>query len=567
MNWGNPSTWDNFCRHVTRAQYRTLELGKKVSPSTKLLYVGHFLRLFWVQFTPYVLIPIAVMGWGYFDKARRERLLLSGIFLFNTIVLLLILRFSFEAENMTRVEEYYLPAYACAAVLIAGGLSGLPRLLEGIVPAKAALGLSLLAPMLPLASHWNYNNMSAYYLAHDYNRVILESLEKDALYFAAGDYNAFPTIYLQAVEGMRTDVILADVTGQLSRPATEYLRSLNPEADPKDKRKTQAEMIGKGERPVYFTAKSDIKDPSSWRIEPWGLVYRVRPKDSKALDSRPDDFKEGALRNLAVSTSLDDMAQSILSNYFLMWGEALAATGRRNEALAKYELAAVYGQSSKEALNNIGATCGERGLMRPAERLFRMAASRYPAYITARRNLARILEQQSKQEEALAVYRQLEEIEPHNESLRRKIASLENTVKRRPPADLDRMLREILAALEEDPKNPALHNNLGNVYAEKGQAREALQSYHKAIEADPKYYKVYKNMAVFYRNVMHDERQAALYMERFQTMKRLEDGRRKAAVAKQPPESASVSDLGAPVPEKPINFTWLYSACISGVLS
>ena len=59
-----------------------------------------------------------------------------------------------------------------------------------------------------------------------------------------------------------------------------------------------------------------------------------------------------------------------------------------------------------------------------AEDLFRRASQLYPGYLTARRNLARLLETQGRPAEALAVYRELAEFESDNESLKRKIAKL-----------------------------------------------------------------------------------------------------------------------------------------------
>jgi len=87
---------------------------------------------------------------------------------------------------------------------------------------------------------------------------------------------------------------------------------------------------------------------------------------------------------------------------------------------------------------------------------------------------------------------------------------------------LDVMLSRFLKALRDDPDNPALYNNIGNVYAEKGQANKALAAYKKAIEVDPTYAKVYRNLSVFYLNVMKDKDKAEYYMEKYKALKEID---------------------------------------------
>jgi tetratricopeptide (TPR) repeat protein len=49
-------------------------------------------------------------------------------------------------------------------------------------------------------------------------------------------------------------------------------------------------------------------------------------------------------------------------------------------------------------------------------------------------------------------------------------------------ATLDLASQQLLAAIEKDPNNPSLHNQLGLIYAESGQSDKAVQNFQKAIE-------------------------------------------------------------------------------------
>jgi len=542
MNWGNPDTWERFKGHVTRKEYRKLDFGAKITPAVKLYFIGHFLYLLWLQFTPYILIPFTLLGWAALKTKNKERWLFAGTVIFNSVILILIITFTIEADNLSRVEEYYLPAYICFAIIIAMGLSRIPDYFKKAWQQKTALGLTLLAPVFPLISHWEFNDLSQYWLAYDYNTAIMKSLEKDAIYFPSADFNSFPVVYLQAVEQMRPDIILGNVTGNVSLQAEEYVHSINPEIDVKKQiAEMQREMIFKGKRPVYFTAKSDIKILGECRLDQWGLVYRVRPRKTEPLKDTPDIFKEEILRNLTIPTSLDGMGESIISNYYLMWGEHLIRKADKKGAEEKFRNAAKYTETNKEGLNNIAGTCAEHGFTRLAEELFRKSADLYPGYLFARRNLAKMLQNQGRLQEALQIYRELKDLEPEEktlESLQRTIDAIEQAIQAqtRPQPkkrDLDAMLRQVLEELETDRNNPALYNNLGNIYAEKGEAKKALEAYHKAIKADPKYYKVYRNLSIFYKRVLKDEERAKYYMDRYTMLKRLESSKKQPKQGKR----------------------------------
>ncbi|MCK4374523.1 MAG: hypothetical protein KAX19_04310, partial [Candidatus Brocadiae bacterium] len=332
INWGEPTTWGRFWFHVTRAGYRSVDFAAGVSVRTKLQFVGHFLGLLWRQFTPFVLVPFGLLGIWFMKGRPRAFVLFGGVFALNSFVLLMILQFDYEPDNLTRVEEYYLPAYLCAAVFIAGGLSLLTGRLER--PSRmlrtAAVALCAAVPIVPLAAHWRANDMSGYYLAHDFNKLILESLEPDAVYFPQGDYSGFPCIYLQVGEGVRRDVILANVSGHLGPEAQEYLAGLDPTIRADELGKALATMVVRGRRPVYVRSLPGV-GAGGYRISPWGLVYRVRRADAPPLGDPPDVFGRHRLRDLSAPRPRDEMDRLLLSLYHLMWAENLMAGGQTEE--------------------------------------------------------------------------------------------------------------------------------------------------------------------------------------------------------------------------------------------
>ena len=398
INWGDPSNLDRFLAVLTRKTYRSLDFGAAPTIGTKLLFLLDFLRMLCTQYTPYLVVPGLILAASCGGVRRAERLLFAGIILLNGPLLIYILHFTFEEENRSRVEEYYLPAWGCVALLMGLGLEsrirGLTRSWRYGIPLAAAL-------LVFLANHKECD-FSQNRLSYDYNHAILESLEKDAVYFPAGDYNSFPLLYLQAVEKMRPDVLLADITGTLSKEALAYARTLNPQADTLNMADAQALMAEKGTRPIYFTDKSDCRIRGKYRLHPWGWVYRLETP-ATPLPAKKPVLGMGKMSNQNNPTPVDDLGNSILSSVHLMEAENAFVAGDRPRALAHYQQAVVWSAISKEGLNNIGATMGERGLQEEAVAVLRHAADLYPGYQTARKNLIQTLRALGRHDEVKAV--------------------------------------------------------------------------------------------------------------------------------------------------------------------
>ncbi len=72
--------------------------------------------------------------------------------------------------------------------------------------------LSLLLPAISVATYWWQNDRSRNYIPYDYAYNILQSCDKNAILFTNGDNDTFPLWFLQAVEGIRTDVRIANLS-------------------------------------------------------------------------------------------------------------------------------------------------------------------------------------------------------------------------------------------------------------------------------------------------------------------------------------------------------------------
>jgi len=520
MNWGEPSTWHNFWHHVTRAQYRKVDFETGFSLWAKVLYLGHVVRLLWDSFTPFVLVPFGLLGCWALRQRRKECALLGGVFLCNTVLLIMILQVAYKPDGLARVQVYYLPAYACTAIAIAAGLSWA---WTAIGAAGAALGTGLRAliclgvVLYPLASNWKHDDMSRNYLAYDFARAALESLEPNAVYFCGPDFSGFPTIYLQVVEGVRRDVLLADMPRYPTPRLRRYLAGLNPPVPSTDGGVVQEELVRRGQRPVYAAPLTGPPERRGCKFDPWGFVFGLRRSEQAVVPGAPAVFSDTALPNLRLSTALMDFDYLVFACYYLMRGERLMSAGRIREAAPDYRKAAEYALPYPVVISDIGVVCLRRCMNREAEEFFRKAVEADPSYAGACENLAVLLDRQGRGAEALTFYRKAQDLDPKL-AYARRIAALE-FAPAPPGGDVDHRIQAVRQALSTEGRNPELLTELAELCMLRGDLEEALAAYRKAVEVEPGYRPGYEALSRFYQNVVQDPATAASYATKARGLK------------------------------------------------
>lgn len=213
MNWGAPTTWPDFYRHISGWQYRVYLFA---DTGENLGRVFNYLLQQWWVLTPLVL---ALAAAGAYLLARRLPVLFAAIVVTAALTFLFAL-----AYGISEIEPYMVPFYAMLTIMLAGGglawstrteargvgQNGKQRTStsEQWLPAGTA-ALALIAAVSLVVQYPRQNHRDDRLAEQFVLNVFAELPQNSILITDYWDFYA-PTYYLQQVRGVRPDVAIVD---------------------------------------------------------------------------------------------------------------------------------------------------------------------------------------------------------------------------------------------------------------------------------------------------------------------------------------------------------------------
>ncbi|GJM25451.1 MAG: hypothetical protein DHS20C16_18660 [Phycisphaerae bacterium] len=453
MNWGDPSTFERFIKHVTRQQYGAIGPIKTPEPRS----LGRFAEQSWYMvetvaedMTPWILAASIV---GMIVMARRSRALLWLVVLWVACTgLLFVLLANFDLDRTARwaLQVFFIPVSLGLAIAYGHLMQTVANKLKFAsikVTAVATAIIALLAPGLLVATHFDTCNYSKYHYAEDHADNMLACMMDGAIIFPSGDHSTFPLVYKVLVEGERPDVTIADMYG--------YIRPDLVKDQPEDSPDPPATwLIKTARRPVYFATKQAPPVPSA-RFVTAGILYHLLPKgmsfDGTGL------IEACKYRNEEIPTVQDFGATHIQYDHEFFIGLNLMESGETKAALQHFEKAAKFCKGIKEGFNNLGSALAEHNHPNEAIPYFKEAANIDHRYITPRRNLYRLYARQADWPNARKQLEEILQTEPTDWRANRDLGNL--------LADQFNNNQAAIAhwkqSLESNPNQPQLKARLG----------------------------------------------------------------------------------------------------------
>jgi hypothetical protein len=238
INEGEPTTSDALMRVLAREQYQKGPLLPRQAslPWQYVNYLQYFTWQFahdWGQRVRNLLALLfagigllgAVRQW---QRDRRGALAMTALVVTVTVLLVFYLDFKYgysirPSENLAReVRErdyFFIASFQLLCVWVALGrgswmASFAKAFSERLQSRRVWLVGSpiLLAGLIPLLGNHLSASRSGEWLARDFAWDLLQSVEPYAIVITAGDNDTFPLWYLQEVEGIRRDVLIANLS-------------------------------------------------------------------------------------------------------------------------------------------------------------------------------------------------------------------------------------------------------------------------------------------------------------------------------------------------------------------
>ena len=231
LDENDPETWSKLLAYINREQYGTeslfLTMFERKAPFWTYQIKKMYLRYFSWQFIAgptganYFAIPFLLGVVGavhHFYRDSKGAFTVLALFFMTGIAILLYLN---QPDPQPRERDYaYVGSFFAFAIWIGIGVAALidlvgewsAKLKSMPVAGAVTVACFMAAPVNMFVQNYHTHDRSGNYVAWDYSYNLLNTCAKDAILYTNGDNDTFPLWYLQAVEGVRTDVRVVNLS-------------------------------------------------------------------------------------------------------------------------------------------------------------------------------------------------------------------------------------------------------------------------------------------------------------------------------------------------------------------
>ncbi|MFN8548422.1 MAG: DUF2723 domain-containing protein, partial [Candidatus Eisenbacteria bacterium] len=485
INEADPETWSSLWKVLTRDQYKPPNPFTERQASWTIQFTKHFWDYARDQYSLGIrprlvgwLVPYALGLWGMIEHGRRERKTFAMLFATYLITSVgMVFYLNFKDDEVRERDYFFVASFQFFAIWI--GL-GVASLLEAVRPAPAeekepalvaaearpsmlfaAVGVLFTAlPFLTMRTYWFTHDRTNFYVARDYAYNLLEPLPPNALLFTNGDNDTFPLWYLQNVEKIRTDVVVANLSllntnwyiKQLKHEhdidfgwTDEQIDKLRPYIDKKDRIVMVKDLAAKrivereaGKRTLHLAVTVPDQMGLDDRLVMKGLSFAI--EDAQPGGERIDT--ETTVKNLREvykyrgllradgsydeSVYKDDNARRLTQNYAAGWlraAEDYLNRGADEDAMNAVQEASKISPRSETVQYSLGVLLLRAGRFPEAEGILAKVADAGTSDPRIYRMLGRALEGQGKNEAAEQNYRRAMDVDPANFDAMRELFS------------------------------------------------------------------------------------------------------------------------------------------------
>jgi tetratricopeptide (TPR) repeat protein len=418
IDWGNPETLRNFFNHIMRRQYGSL-LTKNPHTLNRFIAQLNIYSMYLKEQFNYLFLGLGFMGIIYLYKNRKKFLFVTLYsFLISSWGSLFVINFPADIGFFYTQGVFFMQSYIFVAIWLVFGIYFLLKLAEkfGLLIYKSVIFLTALLFLIPLYQNFYENNKRHFYLAYDYGKNILLTLDKKAVLFASGDNELSILAYLTKVENERPDVRIFDAIGGVifEKWGGDNYWQKSEEEKRKIFENLKQKIIFNPKLKVYSTLDTDVLNIEKLLFRPEGLLYRI-VQEEKELYEGKNWWTQYNYRGLEdVSVYKDFLSREIASTYYYFAGEYLYAIGQGKKAISAFEKAVTVAYHNERMQFDIGMAFYRKKMYDKAIKQFKKTLIINPRNRAALINLGAVYGNLGDYKKAQDYWKRVLEISPHN---------------------------------------------------------------------------------------------------------------------------------------------------------
>ena len=175
---------------------------------------------------------------------------------------------------------------------------------------------------------------------------------------------------------------------------------------------------------------------------------------------------------------------------YVQQGEAFAAQGQLEPAIAAYEKALAAGAGSAAFLNRLGVFYLQAQKLPQAHRTFHLSLREKPAQLPVFSRLGEVFLASGQLDSAIYYVHQARLLAPEASPVHSSLGFLYMQ-----GGDLERAKAQLDTALHFDPENPEAHRYLGFYFTQVDSLEAAVEQYREIVRLVPDHFEAYNNIA------------------------------------------------------------------------
>ncbi len=489
INWGNPSNFDNFWRHVSRQQYSLPDPHDRSAAHFIEQGYGYLKALIRQNNLIAILAPFGIFH--LYKNNKRLLLVLSAVFVTTSIGIIFFTNYLLNSHDLYIVDPFLISSFL---MIFIGGGAGLFLLKDTFPSAAKYIAIaSIFFAVFPLALNYYRTDKSRNDCALVYGKNLLRTPERNSLMFVAGDNSTFISCYLSKVEKLRPDLKIYDETGNVFDNI--YGEEIRGQTDfgayTKRINEIEWKTISSFKGHVYCVSGTSVHSLPNLTVRSYGMIFEIL-KDSRSKPGVFDKKKYRADSYTDPSFYKDFLSREVIALYYFNLAEAAFESGGKDEAEALYKLTLEAGSDMDMIQNDIAISYINKGMLDDAEKYALKAVEINPRFADGFNNLGIINYKKGLFPKAIEYYSKAI-------SISGKDAYLYNLGAVYKQANVpEGALKAYQQALSVNPYSSKLYFMIGNVYLDKGDPENAVKNYVLGLKLEAGSAEMLTNLGVAY---------------------------------------------------------------------